>query len=74
MPYGNGTGPLGQGPATGQGRGPCGMGSRQGCIRGFGRRFFTQKDEMASLEEEEKILKEDLAALQELKKNLKEQK
>jgi len=78
MPYRDGTGPLGQGPATGWGRGPCGrvFGHAYGYGRsfGFGRRFFTNKDELALLEEEEKILKEDLAAIQELKKSFKNQK
>ena len=39
MPGFNGTGPAGQGPATGRGLGPCGegMGWRRGCGYGSGR-------------------------------------
>lgn len=40
MPFGNGTGPLGQGPLTGRGLGPCAGYPNQGFTgRGFGRGF-----------------------------------
>jgi hypothetical protein len=37
MPFGDGTGPDGLGPATGWGRGPCGRGLRRGYAGGYGR-------------------------------------
>ena len=41
MPYGDGTGPSGQGPMTGRGRGPCGRGygPSGGYGAGYGRGF-----------------------------------
>ena len=72
MPYRDQTGPWGQGPATGWGRGSCGRGlARQ---RGFGRRFFTAKEEVKMLEDEEKNLQEDLQALRDYKQSLQSQK
>ncbi len=38
MPNRDGTGPAGQGPATGRGRGPCGAGKGTGQGLGMGRR------------------------------------
>jgi uncharacterized protein DUF5320 len=70
MPRLDGTGPSGQGPYTGRGMGNCRGGF--GCF-GF-RRFFSKKNTVASLEEEEKFLKEELSALQEEKESLKDQK
>jgi hypothetical protein len=67
MPNLDGTGPMGQGPRTGRGmgRGCCG-GCR--CGRGFGfRRFFSSKNELATLEDEEKMLEEELVAVREEK-------
>ena len=67
MPRLDGTGPSGQDPYTGRGMGYC--------RGGFGfRRFFSRKNTVASLEEEEKFLKEELRALQEEKESLKDQK
>ena len=63
MPRFDGTGPWGTGPGTGWGRGPCGGGG-YGC--GF-RRFISPKNELAALEDEEKILEEELAAIREEK-------
>ena len=61
IPMFDGTGPTGQGPRTGRGLGPCGGGMRRGwgCWgRGFGfRRFFSSKNNLAALEEEEKCSK-----------------
>lgn len=78
MPYFDGTGPMGSGPNTGWGRGLCGGGTRQG--RGWGagcgygwRRFISPKNELAALEEEEKMLEEQLAFLREEKKAIKDQ-
>ncbi len=77
MPKLDGTGPRGQGPRTGRGLGFCGGGLGRGygcCIggRGFGfRRFFSSKNELAALEEEERILEEELIALREEKDALK---
>jgi hypothetical protein len=59
MPRQNGTGPMGQGAGTGRGFGPCGRGLRRGYGFGF-RRFFSSKNELKVLEEEEKTLKEEL--------------
>ncbi len=68
MPRFNGTGPLGAGAGTGWGLGPCGCGGR----RGFGfRRFISPKNELATLEEEEKMLEKELEMLREGKAALK---
>jgi len=79
MPRFDGTGPWGLGPGTGWGLGPCGagMGWRRVWGRGFGRgfgfrRFISPKNELATLEDEEKILEEELAAIKEEKNILKE--
>jgi len=77
MPRRDGTGPAGQGPRTGWGLGPCGGGMRRGfgCWGGgYGsRRFISPKNELAALEEEEKMLKEELFAISEEKAALKGQ-
>ncbi len=39
MPFGDGTGPLGQGPMTGRGLGYCGGYGAPGRFRGYGRGF-----------------------------------
>jgi len=70
MPKLDGTGPAGQGSMTGRGMGSCGGGMRRGwgcCGR---RRFISPKNEMAALEDEEKMLEEELAAVREEKKAL----
>ena len=77
MPRFDGTGPLGQGPRTGWRRGPCGLGLRRNWGNGFGRgfrRFWTKKDELSALEEEEKNLEEELKTVQKEKEALKTQK
>lgn len=80
MPRLNGTGPMGQGSMTGRGMGPCGRGLRRGGAwlsqtlgRGLKRRR-TAIDEKTSLDEEEKILKEELAQVQAEKNTLADQK
>ncbi len=78
MPKLDGTGPMGQGARIGQGFGPCGGRMRRGCGchggYGFGfRRFISPKNELAALEDEEKILEEELAAIKERKAALKDQ-
>jgi hypothetical protein len=69
MPNLDGTGPNGQGPRTG-----CRMGRSCGgcrCGRGFGfRRFFSRKNDLATLEDQEKILVEELNAIREEKASL----
>jgi hypothetical protein len=68
MPNLNGMGPMGKGQRTGCGGGFCG-----GCMcgRGFGfRRFFSSKNEIASLEDQEKMLEEELIAIREEKSAL----
>ena len=74
MPRLNGMGPMGQGPMTGRGMGNCGGGMRRGSRFGFGcRRFISPKNEIASLDEQEKMLKEELAIIQEEKKAIADQ-
>ena len=78
MPRFDGTGPMGQGAGTDRGLGPCGGGMRRGwgCRDGYGfgfRRFISPKNEMAALEDEEKMLEEELAAVKEEKAALKDQ-
>ncbi len=70
MPRFDQTGPFGLGPMTGRGMGRC-------C--GYSRRFFSPKNELAALEEEEKALleekemiEEEINALREEKKALEE--
>jgi hypothetical protein len=55
--------------------GPCGGGARRGWgCRGFGfRRFFSPKNEIVALEDEEKMLEQELAAIKEEKAALKDQ-
>ncbi|MDK2948990.1 MAG: hypothetical protein PWQ56_155 [Patescibacteria group bacterium] len=65
MPRFDGTGPMSAGPMTGRGCGCCGCG---------GRRFFSPKNELIALEEEEKILEEELNAIREEIKALKDEK
>lgn len=73
MPYGDGTGPNGQGRLTGRGLGPCGRGRAFG--RGCGRRFFGTQARLTK-DEEKKFLQEDLQDLeaekQEIEKRIKE--
>ena len=59
MPRFDGTGPLGFGPMTGRGFGPCGYG------RGYGRRYYTKKEEGELIEDEIKEMEEELRALKE---------
>lgn len=77
MPRFDGTGPMGQGAGTGRGLGPCMGGTRRGWgCGGYGygfRRFISPKNELAALEDEEKMLEEELAAIKEEKTALKDQ-
>jgi len=73
MPRLNGTGPFGFGPMTGRGRGFCQKrwGGRRGA--GFGWRragFFSAKDQISLLEEEEQGLREELEMLRKEKEAL----
>ncbi len=68
MPNLDKTGPMGQGPRTGRGWGCCGA-CRGGIGFGF-RRFFSPKNNLATLEEQEKILTEELNAVREEKASL----
>ncbi|MFH1471209.1 MAG: DUF5320 domain-containing protein [Candidatus Micrarchaeota archaeon] len=78
MPYGDGTGPFGQGQLTGRGLGPCGCGMRRGRGRGFGRglRFGYSKPVALTKEGEKKILEAELkeveAEREAIEKRLKE--
>ncbi|OQA04746.1 MAG: hypothetical protein BWY68_00150 [bacterium ADurb.Bin400] len=66
MPGLDGTGPLGYGPMTGRGLGLCRGGAGCGLRRaaGFGfRRFRSPGNELAALEDEEKMLQDELKAL-----------
>jgi len=78
MPRRDGTGPMGQGAGTGWGMGPCGTGLRRGwgCRGGYGfgfHGFISPKNELAALEEEEKILEKELEAIREEKSALQSQ-
>jgi len=82
MPGFDKTGPWGLGPKTGRGLGPCGggrawkrgWGYKNGYRWGWGyKKFISPKDELAILEEEEKILNEELEAIRKEKSTLKEQ-
>jgi len=73
MPRQDRTGPMGFGPRTGRGLGPCGFGFGPGCGCGYGygfRRFVSPKNELATLEDEEKMLEEELSAIREEKATL----
>ena len=77
MPRMDGTGPMGAGPMTGRGLGPCGGGMRRGrCGRawGFGASFYSPKNQLQFLEDEEKMLTEELEAIKAEKEALKGQK
>ena len=63
MPRFDGSGPQGRGPRSGRGIGCCGR----------RRQFFSPKNELAFLEEEEKVLEEELAIIREEKMALKDQ-
>ncbi len=74
MPRFDRSGPLGSGPQTGRGFGPCGsaFGYGRNCRGGYGYgRFISPKNELAALEEEEKILEEELKIIREEKEALK---
>jgi len=78
MPRFDGTGPMGQGAGTGQGLGPCGIRMRRGwgCYGGYRvgfRNFISPKNELAALEDEEKMLEEELVAIKKEKEALKDQ-
>lgn len=72
MPSGDGTGPLGQGPATGRGFGPCGRGLsfRRGFGRGFGCSWrrpveLTKEEKVKILEAEKRDIEKALKELEE---------
>ncbi len=77
MPNQDKTGPSGEGPQTGRGLGSCGRGFRRSRCFGLGmglRRLWSKKNELSTLEEEEKMLKEELQAVREEKEALSAQK
>jgi len=76
MPRFDQTGPLGQGSMTGRGLGPCGGGTGFGrnCGRGFGRRFYTQREESEILKDEAGALEQELKAVKERLTELKTKK
>jgi hypothetical protein len=68
----NGEGPIwGGGRGAGWGMGPCGAGMHHGWHNGMGgcgfgfRRFYSPKNEVVALEEEQQILEEGLQAIKE---------
>jgi len=70
MPRMDSTGPMGQGPMSGRGMGRCGGQTVQGlCGRsggyGIGRRFYSPRNELAALQENEQYLKDELEIIQE---------
>ncbi len=71
MPKFDGTGPSGYGPRTGRGLGGCCVG---GFGRGYGRRFYSRKEEEEILQEEVGEMKKELMALEERLQELKNQK
>ena len=75
MPRQDGTGPQGQGPATGWGRGPCGQGLRgRGGRYGRGRSFgwnmpitgrqISKDEELDLLKDEKEALKKEIEAIE----------
>lgn len=79
MPRIDGTGPMGNGTMTGRGLGTCGNGIRIGnCGRrkgfGFWGSFRSPKNQIQSLEEEEKMILEELEIIKAEKEALKNQK
>ena len=78
MPRFDGTGSMGQSAGTGRGFGSCGCGMRRGwgCHGGYSfgfRRFISPKNELAALEDEEKMFEEELAVVKKEKAALKDQ-
>ncbi len=74
MPFGDGTGPMGQGPRTGRGFGYCSGHPHFGCMgprgRGFGRGWrrgwgFPYSQQLPTEKEEKEMLQDDLEALKE---------
>jgi len=79
MPFGDRTGPMGQGPMTGRGLGFCGQGGNRAYGRGFGRgfgyrRFYTQREEGEMIESEVQELEQELKAAKERLGELKSKK
>ncbi len=78
MPKLDGTGPVGQGAGSGRGMGNCGGGGmRRSCcgrLGGMGRKFFSPKNELSALQDNEQFLKDELEAVQEEIKAVKAQK
>jgi hypothetical protein len=73
MPNLDGTGPNGQGSRTGRGMGPCSSMGKGCCNWGGGcffQRFFSSKDELSVLEDEEKNLEERLSIIRQKKATL----
>ncbi len=68
MPRFDGSGPLGFGPMTGRGMGPC------RCGMGYGKRFYSKKDEAEILKQEAEALQEELEAIKERLSELEGQK
>jgi len=69
MPRMDQTGPLGQGPRTGRGMGRC-AGLGMGYGYGLGRTFFSPKNQLRALEEQEQMLVEELETIREEKRAL----
>ncbi len=63
MPGYNGAGPLGYGMGSGRRMGPCFSGG--GRSGGYGRRFFSRKEETEMLKEEVEELEKELTAAKE---------
>lgn len=78
MPKLDGTGPAGQGAGSGRGMGNCGGGGmRRSCcgrLGRMGRKFFSPKNELSALQDNEQFLKDELEAVQEEIKTAKAQK
>jgi hypothetical protein len=79
MPKFDGTGPQGAGPGTGRCFGFCNCPNFRGRGCGFGqglgfRRVVSPKNQLAVLEDEEKMLEEELAMIRQEKEAYKKQK
>jgi hypothetical protein len=76
MPRMDGTGPLGQGSMTGRGMGKCGGNKRNfgGRGLGIGRSTGSPKNNLQTLEEEEKFFNDKLELIKKDKEALKKQK
>jgi hypothetical protein len=69
MPKLDGTGPTSQGAGSGRGMGKCGAGEMHrsccGRLGGMGRRFYSSKNDLSSLLDDQQFLKDELVSIEE---------